>query len=118
PIAYCLGIIGTFTGLGVAVTVIFGAAGINRLAANPFVNLGLAIVFIVLAASLFGAFEIVLPSWVVNRAHQGTARGGLVGPVLMGLTFTLTSFTCTVPVAGTLLASAARGSLLYPMVGM
>ncbi len=118
PIAYCLGIIGTFTALGVAVTVIFGAAGINKLAANPWVNMGLAVVFIVLAASLFGAFEIVLPSWLVNRAHQGTTRGGLVGPVLMGLTFTLTSFTCTVPVAGTLLASAAQGSLLYPIVGM
>ena len=36
----------------------------------------------------------------------------------MGLTFTLTSFTCTVAFVGTLLAAAAKGSIFYPVVGM
>lgn len=118
PLAYCGGIIGTYVGLGLIVTLIAGPAGLNRFAANPWVNLGLALLFIVLAGSLFGAFELVLPSGLINKAHQGTTKQGLVGPVMMGLTFTLTSFTCTVPFVGSLLATGASGGLLYPALGM
>ncbi len=119
PIAYCLGIITTFTALGVLVTGIFGATGIQMLAASPILNIGLTLLFVVLAVNLFGVFEIAMPSWLVNRAHQGTGKGGLLGPLFMGLTFTLTSFTCTFPFAGTLLASAAAGGgYTYPLVGM
>ncbi len=118
-VAYCLGIIGTFTGLGLAMTAIFGATGINRLAANPYVNLGLAALFIVLALSLFGLFEIGLPPALVNKlGTKSRSTGGIGGPLLMGLTFSLTTFTCTVPFVGTLLAGAAKGSYLYPTVGM
>jgi thiol:disulfide interchange protein len=116
--AYSLGIIGTFTGLGVLTAVLFGATGLQRLAANPWVNFGLAALFIVLAASLFGVFEIGLPSAWVNKAQGGTKKQGLAGPVAMGTVFTLTSFTCTVPFVGALLFSAAQGDLFYPIVGM
>lgn len=117
-VAYCLGIIGTFTGLGLVVTLIFGASGVQRLATNPFVNLALAVLFIVLAANLFGLFEIIIPASLVNKAHSGSRKGGIVGPLLMGLTFTLTSFTCTVPFVGSILVAASQGQLLYPIVGM
>lgn len=116
--AYCLGIVGTFTLLGIAVTAIFGAGGIQRLATNPWLNVGLATLFLVLAASLFGVFEVGLPSSLANRLQSGTRKDGFVGPLIMGLTFTLTSFTCTLPIVGALLAIAAKGSLLYPVVGM
>ncbi len=118
PLAYCLGIMGTFTALGIAVTLVFGATGLPTLATSAYFNLGLAILFTVMAANLFGVFEIVLPSSLINRAQTGTRRGGLVGPLLMGLTFTLTSFTCTVPFVSTTLISASQGNLLYPALGM
>jgi thiol:disulfide interchange protein len=118
-LAYCLGIVATFTGLGLALTLVFGASGIQILATNPWVNLGLATLFIVLAINLFGGFEIILPGWMVQRAHSGTSVGGLfVGPILMGLAFTLTSFTCTVPFVGTLLATTTQGQAFWPVVGM
>lgn len=117
PLAYCLGIISAFTGFGLIVTIVFGASGIQKFATNPVVNLLLAALFIVLALSLFGIYEISLPSSVTNRfSYRG--KSGLIVPILMGLTFTLTSFTCTVPFVGTILISAAKGQLLYPLLGM
>ncbi len=114
PTAYCLGIIATFTGLGVLIS----ASGVRFIATNVWVNLGLALLFIVLAASLFGVFEIRLPSALINKANSKSRSGGLIGPLLMGFTFTLTSFTCTVPFVGSLLASSTQGGKLYPFLGM
>lgn len=117
-LAYCLGIMGTFTGLGLLMTAIFGATGIQQLANNPYVNLGLAILFIVLALNLFGVFEIRMPTSLTSKAASGSKAAGFVGPILMGFTFTLTTFTCTVPLVGTLLVTATTGSWLYPAIGM
>jgi thiol:disulfide interchange protein len=117
-LAYCAGIIATFTALGLALTVWLGATGILNFAANPYVNLGLAALFIVLAINLFGVFEIQVPAALVNRLQGGRGRGRFVGPLLMGLTFTVTSFTCTVPFVGTLLVSATQGQYFWPVVGM
>lgn len=116
-LAYCVGIIGTFTALGVAVAAIFGATGLQSLANNPWMNLGLAIVFVALAFSLFGFFEIGVPSSVLTKLDS-KGRGGLLGPVLMGLTFSLTSFTCTLPFVGGVLVAASQGEFLWPIVGM
>lgn len=117
-IAYCLGIMGTFTGVGLLMTVLFGATGIQRLANSPWVNIGLAVLFVVLALNLFGVFEVRLPSSLTSKAAKNSKAAGLVGPILMGFTFTLTTFTCTVPLVGTLLVSAASGQFFYPVVGM
>lgn len=114
---YCAGIIGTFTGLGIVAALLFGATGLNKLANNPIVNLGLAIIFIVLALSLLGVFEIGLPSKVLNK-FDGTGKTGWIAPILMGLTFSLTSFTCTLPFVGAVLLSAAQGEYFYPAIGM
>jgi thiol:disulfide interchange protein len=116
--AYCLGIVFTFTGLGVLMAVLFGATSIQRLAANPYLNMALATLFIVLALNLFGVFEINLPSWLVDRAQSGSRKSGLLGPLLMGLTFTLTSFTCTFGFVGGLLAATTQGDLMWPILGM
>ncbi len=117
PLLFCGGIIGTFTGLGIIVSAIFGATGLNQVATNPWVNLGIAIVFIVLALSLFGVFEIGLPSKFVNK-FDASGKSGWIAPVFMGLTFSLTSFTCTLPFVGTLLASASSGGAFWPILGM
>jgi len=118
PLAYCSGIIATFTGVGVLTAALFGAATIQRFANHPVTNVVLALLFIVMAANLFGVFELVLPSSLVNKASSGSGKGGFIGPFLMGLTFALTSFTCTVAFVGTLLVVAAQGSYFYPVVGM
>lgn len=118
-LAFGIGIMVTFTGIGLLATLLLGAGGVGQVAANPFINGFLAILFVVLALNLFGVFEIVVPAGVVNSLQQkGGRAGGFVGPVLMGLAFSLTSFTCTVPFAGTVLASAASGDYFYPAVGM
>ncbi len=114
---YVGGIIFTFTALGVAVAAIFGATGLQTLANNPYVNLGLLALFVILAFSLFGFFEIALPASITSR-FDGTKKAGFLGPVLMGLTFSLTSFTCTLPFVGFVLATASQGDLLWPVVGM
>jgi thiol:disulfide interchange protein DsbD len=117
-IAYCAGIIGTFTVVGVAVAVVFKATGIRVLANNPWLNLGLAVLFVALGVNLMGGFEILLPPSLADKANRAAERTGLIGPFLMGLTFTITSFTCTVAFVGTLLAAAAKGNVFYPVMGM
>lgn len=116
-VAYCVGIVGAFTGVGLLVTILFGASGIQTFATNPWVNVALAAVFILLALNLFGMLQVSLPSKVTN-VFSPHSKTGLLAPLLMGLTFTLTSFTCTVPFVGTILVSAANGDILYPLIGM
>jgi thiol:disulfide interchange protein DsbD len=115
--AYCVGIVGAFAAFGLLVTILFGASGIQRFATNPWVNLALAALFVVLALNLFGLFQVSLPAKVTN-AFNPHGKAGLLGPILMGLTFTLTSFTCTVPFVGTVLVSAAQGDIVRPLLGM
>jgi len=116
-----LGIVGTFTVLGLALAAVFGAAGLNRFAANPWVNLTLAALFLLFAANLFGWLEMRLPSRVVNAVDhvaREAPEGSSLGALLMGATFTLTSVTCTAPFVGTLLVLASQGTWAMPVVGM
>ena len=120
-LVYALGIIFTFTGLGVALAVLFGAAGINRFAANPYVNLLITGIFLAFAFSLLGAYNLGVPSSVLTKLDNLTRSkesGKTLGLLLMGLTFSLTSFTCTAPLVGTILVAAAQGDLFYPIIGM
>src|SRR5688572_15544314 len=118
---YSGGIILTFTGLGVALAVLFGAAGINQFAASPWINLLIAGIFLAFAFSLLGAYNIGVPSSVLTRLDSVTRTNQshkIIALLLMGLTFTLTSFTCTAPLVGTVLVAASQGDLFYPIVGM
>ena len=118
---YGLGIILTFTALGLLLAIIFGAAGVNKLAANPWVNLLITAIFLGFAFSLFGAYFIQVPPVLTNRLDSLTrSKEGsrVVGALLMGSTFTLTSFTCTAPFVGTLLVMAAQGNWRWPLAGM
>ena len=117
--AYGLAIIGTFTVIGAIMAAVFGAAGAQTIASNPWVNLFIAAVLVAFALSLLGLFELRLPSAFVNRAHAlGERTGGIGGVLFMGLTLTLVSFSCTAPFVAGLLAAAAGGSWLFPIAGM
>jgi thiol:disulfide interchange protein DsbD len=115
---FALGIIATFTALGLTLAAFFGAAGLNRFAASPTVNLIFAALFLVFAANLFGWLELSLPSTLLNRANRNSSGSDSLGALLMGATFTLTSVTCTAPFVGTLLVLASRGSWSAPVAGM
>ena len=116
---FCLGIIVTYTGLGIITTIVFGAGTALQLASNPVVNLVIAIVFILFAFSLFGFFTIQLPSGIVNFFDQKSrSYSGIFSVLLMGFTFTLTAFTCTVQFVGTMLIAATQGERLWPIIGM
>jgi thiol:disulfide interchange protein len=115
---YCFGIIFTFTGLGLALTLIAGPSGINKLAANPWMNLFLTTLFVVFALNLFGMFEIRLPSGFISKLDARSQRGTVAATLLMGLTFTLTSFTCTAAFVGTVLVAVTQGEWFWPAVGM
>ena len=118
---YGLGIMLTFIGLGMSLALIFGAAGINKLAANPWVNLSITAIFLGFALSLLGVFFLQVPSGLMNRLYRTSSSTGdssIVGTLLMGLTFSLTSFTCTAPFVGTLLVLASQGNWRWPLVGM
>ncbi len=115
---YVLGIIATFTFLGLLLAVTLGASGANQLAANPWVNLFIGALFTYFALSLFGMYEIQLPSSLRQLVQKQESRGGYIGTLFMAVTFTLTSFTCTVQFVGLLLVAASQGQWFWPMLGM
>jgi thiol:disulfide interchange protein DsbD len=116
---YGAGIVFTFSGAGLALALVAGAAGLNQFAANPWVNLGITALFLGFALSLFGRMNVSLPSRMVTRAVGAEQRwSGYAGTLLMGFAFTLTSFTCTAPFLGSLLVVAATGDWQWPLAGM
>ena len=117
-ITYALGIIIIFTSLGLILAVTLGASGANQIASNAWVNLFIALLFVFFALSLFGMYEIQAPSLMRQFSLDNEQAGGTIGILFMALTFTLTSFTCTVQFVGLLLVAASQGSYLWPIIGM
>ncbi len=116
---YALGIISTFSILGIILAVILGASGANQLAANPWMNLFIGSLFVFFALSLFGMYEIQIPSFIRNFSlNKEQSYSGYLGILFMALTFTLTSFTCTVQFVGLLLVAASQGQWFWPILGM
>jgi thiol:disulfide interchange protein DsbD len=117
-LVYCFGIIFTFTGLGLGLAALLGATGVNQFAANPWINLLITAIFIGFALNLFGLYQIGIPSGVLTKLSNIGGGKGYIQTLLMGLTFTLTSFTCTVPFVGTVLVATSQGDWLWPAMGM
>jgi len=117
-LVFCLGIVVFFTSLGVLVKIIVGPAGVVQLGNSPWVNGLIGALFVVFGLSLLGAFELTLPSGLLTRLNQASEGGGYAGSLLMGLTFTLTSFACIGPFVGSLLAGSVQTSGLQPVFGM
>lgn len=115
---FSLSIIAIYTALGLIISMLLGPDFINWLSTNWVPNVFFFIIFMIFAASFFGAFEIVLPSWIVNKSDAQADKGGYVGAFFMAFTLVLVSFSCTAPIVGTVLVEAARGSVLRPIIGM
>lgn len=90
----------------------------NWLSTHWLPNILFFIIFMVFAASFFGAFEITLPSKWTNKADEKSDRGGLLGVFFLALTLVLVSFSCTGPIVGTVLIKSTRGEFWTPMVTM
>ncbi|MFC2131998.1 cytochrome c biogenesis protein CcdA [Bacteroidota bacterium] len=118
-LVYAIGIIITFTSLGFIFSVIFGASGIQDFAKSPGVYLFIAGIFLLFTFNLFGAYEIQMPTGLMNKLNAKSMQGSGVGSViLMGLTFSLASFSCTGPLVGAALIAASTGEWFYPIISM
>lgn len=90
----------------------------NWLATHWLPNLIFFVVFMIFAASFFGAFEITLPQSLINKSDKGADKGGLAGVFFMALTLVLVSFSCTGPIVGSVLIKSTRGEFWEPMITM
>ncbi len=107
----------------IMVTWIFGGDSVtgdifNWLSTHWLPNIIFFIVFMVFAASFFGAFEIVLPSKLVNKSDSNTEKKGLAGVFFMALTLVLVSFACTGPIVGSVLIKSTSGEFWTPILTM
>ena len=115
---YGISIIAIYTIVGTVVALIFGPDIANFLSTHWIPNLIFFLVFMIFAFSFFGMFEIVLPSWLVNKSDSQVDKGGFMGSFFMALTLVLVSFSCTGPIVGAILVESAGGAVLKPIVGM
>ena len=115
---YGLSIVVIFVVFGIILAALLGPDFANILSTHWIPNVLFAVIFIIFALSLFGYFEITLPSSWVNKSAKNEQRGGLVGTFFMALTLVLVSFSCTLPIAGAVALNAAGGSFLKPIIGM
>ncbi len=90
----------------------------NWLATHWIPNIIFFAIFMVFAASFFGAFEITMPSWMVNKADSKSDRGGIIGVFFMALTLVLVSFSCTGPIVGSILIKSTQGEIWEPIITM
>ena len=90
----------------------------NWLATHWIPNILFFIIFMVFAASFFGAFEITMPSWMVNKTDEKSDKGGLVGVFFMALTLVLVSFSCTGPIMSSVLIKSTQGEIWEPIITM
>ena len=131
---YGLGISGTFIFIGLLVGFLsWGVSDVaalsrnanigNFIATNPWINLFLGVLFIFFALWMFGIININVAGALSNKTDQAgqSAKSAYTGSFLLGVTFAITSFSCTVPVVGSLLVIAATGTaggLLTSLYGM
>lgn len=115
---YGISIMVIYVGLGMLVTVCFGAAALNSLATSGIFNLFFFVLLVGFAASLLGGFEITLPNRWINKAEEKTGNS-FWGIFMMAAVLALVSFSCTGPIIGTLLVQATTGGQrLGPIFGM
>jgi thiol:disulfide interchange protein DsbD len=115
---YGLSIIVIYTLLGVLVSFLFGATFNNWLSTHWLPNLFFFGLLVFFGLSFLGMFEIVLPSSLVNKADKEADKGGYYGIFFMAFVLALVSFSCTAPIAGSILILASQGVWFKPIMGM
>lgn len=112
PICVIIGLTWLLGGSGVTADIF------NWLSTHWLPNILFFLIFMVFAASFFGAFEITLPSRWTNGADRNSDRKGLGGIFFLALTLVLVSFSCTGPIVGSVLVKSTQGEFWAPMVTM
>src|SRR4030042_3539457 len=107
-----------YTLLGVVVAIFKDPNAVNTVSTHWLPNLIFFVVFVILATSFFGMFELVLSGSIANKIDQQTDRGGILGAFFMALGITILSFSCTGPIVASLLIKASEGEILEPVIGM
>ncbi|MEK6481891.1 cytochrome c biogenesis protein CcdA [Catalinimonas sp. 4WD22] len=115
---YGVSIVVIYAFVGTLFSFLFGAEFANFLSTHWIPNLIFFAVFFIFSLSFFGLFEITLPSTLINSFDRKADKGGLTGIFFMAMTLVLVGFSCTGPIAGTILLQAASGETLMPFVGM
>jgi thiol:disulfide interchange protein len=116
---FAFSIILIYSSLGIIVSLTSAGANFaSSLSTHWIPNLLFFLLFVVFAASFFGAYEIILPNKWVSGADSKVDSGGFVAAFFLGLTTVLVSFACTGPIVGALLVEAASGDVLRPTIGM
>ena len=90
----------------------------NWLSTHWLPNIIFFIVFMIFAASFFGAFEITMPSKLVNKSDSKADTKGLGGIFFLALTLVLVSFSCTGPIVGGVLIKSTQGEFWDPIITM
>ncbi len=117
-IFYGISIVVIFAVVGTLIAAVFGPSFAQWLSTHWVPNIFFFIIFLVFAAAFFGMFELTLPNWMISKSDKQADKGGLFGPFFMAFTLVLVSFSCTAPIVGMILVEAARGGMIYPIVGM
>jgi len=118
-IFYMISIVVIYVGLALILTLAFGPGTLNDIATNGIFNIGIFILLIIFGISFLGAFEITLPSSLVNKVDSLSDKGGLIGIFFMALTLVLVSFSCTAGVvAGALGDAFSKHETLAPILSM
>ncbi len=94
------------------------ASDIFNWLATSWINIIFFLIFVVFALSFFGAFEITMPSSVVNKADSKSSKGGIIGVFFMALTLVLVSFSCTGPIVGSAIIKSMQGEIMTPIIVM
>lgn len=108
-------VIAIYTTAGTLFALLLGTEGLNALATHWAPNLFVFVIFILFALSFFGLFEINAPYQLVNKADRQAEKGGLLGIFFMAATLVLVSFSCTVPIVGSVLFLSSGGEVLKPI---
>ena len=96
---------------------------LNQISTSPVLNFIFFAIFVAFALSLFGLFDITLPSsWSNTVDSKSNLYKGLISTFFMSLTLCIVSFSCTGPILGTLLVGTLTSDggaidLTYGMLG-
>lgn len=115
-LVYGLSIVVIFVALACLATFMFGASALNEFSTNPWVNIAFFAVFVFFAISFFGAFEIALPSSWANYTDKQADKGGYIGIFFMAFTLVIISFSCTLPIIGSLATQASLTGNYYALI--
>ena len=108
---YALSIIVIYVALGLILTAVFGPEALNRLSTNWIANTLFFLIFVAFAFSFFGYYEITLPSSWSTRSDSMADKGGILGIFFMAFTLALVSFSCTGPIIGSAIVTAASNAV-------